>query len=239
MKINNPAISKQQHYIILTATVLIFILLQLPVFSIVQYPFRLLGTWFHEMGHGVTALLLGGDFSHLEIYRNGGGTAYTSVSSAFLPYNISRALVAAGGLFGTTIVGTLFIISAKTKRTASIALRILIAFIILSLLLWIRSFWGIITLSVFALTLGIISFTKNKTLELSTLLFLGLQAIFSSYLQLDYLFTKQFIRGNQVLNSDTQNIAENSFGTYWFWALLIILISIYIVYKGVRFYFRK
>lgn len=239
MKSNTSPITKQQHYIILSATILIFILLQLPIFSIVQYPFRLLGTWFHEMGHGVTALLLGGDFKYLEIYKSGGGVAYTNVGHSYLPYNVSRALVAAGGLFGTTIMGVVSIISAKSSKTASIALRILTACIILSLFLWIRSFWGIITLSVFAITLLIISFTKNKTLEISTLLFLGLQAIFSSFLQLDYLFTKQFTRGNQVFYSDTQTIAENTFGTYWVWALLITLVSMYLVFKGICYYFRK
>ncbi|CAL2089134.1 M50 family metallopeptidase [Tenacibaculum sp. 190524A02b] len=231
--------TKQLQYIIFTVSILIFILLQSPYLVSYQYPFRLLGTWFHEMGHGLTALCIGGSFKYLEIYENGGGVAYFTLTNKFVPLNIGKAITAAGGLLGPAIAGTILIAGAKSTRTAAILLRVLVGVIILSLVLWIRSYWGVIVLSLFALLFFIITLLKNKKIEVATLVFLGLQSILSSYLQLDYLFTKQFERHGAIQNSDTQVIAENTFGTYWLWGLLIILVSVYLIFKSFQYYFRK
>ena len=42
------------------------------------YPFTLLGTWVHEMGHGLGALLCGGRFDRLEIFEDASGLAFTA-----------------------------------------------------------------------------------------------------------------------------------------------------------------
>ena len=231
--------TKQLNYIILAIAVLVFLLLQLPYFAIAQYPFRLLGTWFHEMGHGLTAICVGGSFKYLEIYANGGGIAYYTLTSQFLPISIGNAIVAIGGLLGPAIAGAVLIAGAKYTKSASILLRFLIGMIILSLVIWIRSYWGIIVLGAFAVLFIVITLLKNKKIEVGTLLFLGMQSVLSSYLQLNYLFTKEFVRGGQVQISDTQAIAKNTFGTYWMWAIIVIAISFYLVLKSIRFYFKK
>ncbi|WP_245591221.1 M50 family metallopeptidase [Aquimarina latercula] len=219
--------------------IVVVILWQLPYFGWFQYPFRLLGTWFHEMGHGLMAVLLGGNFEHLEIYENGGGVAYYHLGGSYVSPFIGNALVAAGGLLGPAVIGALLIMSAKSHRNSMIALRVLIGVMILSLLLWIRSFWGVSVMSGFAIFLFVITLFKSRKLEVVVILFLGLQSVLSTYLQLDYLFTKQFERDGAIQISDTQAIAENTFGTYWMWAILIILMSAYLLWKSFRFYFKK
>lgn len=204
-----------------------------------QYPFVLLGTWFHEMGHGLTALLVGGTFEYLEIYENGGGVAYTNVGGSYLSVGIANAFIAAGGLFGPVITGGVLIVSAKYHRSSMIILRVLIALILLSLLLWIRSFWGIVVMSGYAILLIGISLFKNRKLEVVTILFLGLQSVLSTYLQLDYLFTKQFERNGMIMISDTQAIAKNTFGFYWMWAIIIAVLSGYLLWKSIKFYFKQ
>lgn len=191
------------------------------------------------MGHGLTALFVGGNFIHLEIYENGGGVAYTTIGESYLPQAIAKAVMAAGGLLGPAFVGAILIASGKFPRSSMIALRILIGIMILSLVLWIRSFWGVITLSAFVVFLCVITLFKSRKLEVITILFLGLQSTLSTYLQLDYLFTKQFERDGAIRISDTQMIAESTIGTYWMWAVLIICISGYVLWKSFRFYFRK
>jgi len=236
-KIRN--ISKRFDYTIIIVAIIVVVLWQLPYFGWVQYPFRLLGTWFHEMGHGLTAVLLGGSFKHLEIYENGGGVAYYHLAGSYLPSFAGNALVAAGGLLGPAVVGALLIVSAKSHKGSMIALRILIGMMVLSLLLWIRSFWGITVMSAFAIFLFVITLFKSRKLEVIVILFLGLQSVLSTYLQLDYLFTKQFERHGTIQISDTQAIAENTVGTYWIWAILIIFISMYLLWKSFRYYFKK
>jgi hypothetical protein len=211
---------------------------QLPYLGWVQYPFVLLGTWFHEMGHGLTALLVGGTFEYLEIYENGGGVAYANLSGSYLPISIARAFMAAGGLFGPVITGATLIISAKHHKSSMMVLRLLIALIIVSLVFWVRSFWGIAVMSGYAALLIGITFFKSRKLEVITILFLGVQSVLSTYLQLDYLFTKQFERNGTVQISDTQAIANSTFGPYWMWAIVIALLSGYLLWKSIRFYFN-
>jgi hypothetical protein len=64
----------------------------------ILYPFSILATWFHEMGHGLTALFLGGNFHKLVMLPNGSGYAVHSGSLFLGP--IGRALVAAGDRWG-------------------------------------------------------------------------------------------------------------------------------------------
>ncbi|GGX07257.1 peptidase M50 [Aquimarina muelleri] len=219
--------------------IVVFVIWQLPYFGWVQYPFILLGTWFHEMGHGLTAILVGGSFKYLEIYENGGGVAYYTISDSYMPVSIANALIAIGGLLGPAITGSVLIISGKSPKITRIALRVLIGIMILSLILWIRSFWGMVILISFIVFLTGITFFKNQKLEVITILFLGLQSVLSTYLQLDYLFTKHFERDGAIQISDTQAIAENTIGTYWIWAILIVLISVYLLWKSFRYYLRK
>ena len=232
-------ISKKTDYTVLLVSVAIFLLLQLPYFVKVQYPFRLLGTWFHEMGHGLTALLVGGKFHYLEIYANGGGVAYSTVTNKFFSIQTARALTAAGGLLGPAISGSLLIIAARSQKHAAILFRILTGVMVLSLLIWIRSYWGIIVLGGFAVAFLTIMFLKNKKIETITVLFLGLQCVLSTYLQLNYLFTKQFERNGQVMTSDTQNIAINTFGTYWMWGILLLIVSCFLLWKSIRYYLKR
>jgi hypothetical protein len=226
-------------YTIFIIAIVVIAIWQLPYLGWVQYPFILLGTWFHEMGHGVTSLILGGTFEFLEIYKNGGGVAYANLANSYLPSSLAKAIMAAGGLLGPAIIGSIFIAAAKYHKSSMILLRLLVGVIILSLLLWIRSFWGLIVMSAYVFVLLGIMYLKNRKLEVITILFLGLQCILSTYLQIDYLFTKQFERNGAVQKSDTQVIAENTFGVYWLWAIVIMLSRSYIIWKSIKFYFSR
>ncbi len=71
--------------------------------SLLLYPFTILSTWFHEMGHGIAAMLTGNTFDRLLIYPDGSGLALS-----LRPADSSRfvdALVAAGGPLGPPIAG--------------------------------------------------------------------------------------------------------------------------------------
>ncbi|WP_282088372.1 M50 family metallopeptidase [Aquimarina algiphila] len=224
---------------VIGTSLLVFLLWQLPYFGYIQYPLLLLGTWFHEMGHGLTALLLGGEFIYLEIYENGGGVAYSNVSSSYLPYTLARSLTAAGGLLGPAISGAILIASARNKVSSKITLWLLIIIMVLSLCLWIHALLALIILSVFAAILFFIAILRVRNLEAFTLLFLGTQCVLSTYLQIGYLFTKQFERDGKIQYSDTQMIAAHLPGVYWMWAILILLITIYLLYKSYRYYLKK
>jgi len=171
------------------------------------------------MGHGLTALVLGCGFEKLVIHNGGGFALISYPSNLVLSQNITQALVALGGLLGPCVFGILLIILAKNNRSAKYTLTISILGVITGILL-------------------IILVTKNSSLIQWTLLFLGTQCVLSTYLQIDYLFTGTFYRDGKEMNSDTQVIANNLFGTYWFWAILIMIISFLILRKGYKYYLK-
>ncbi|WP_246848954.1 M50 family metallopeptidase [Aquimarina sp. U1-2] len=224
---------------IVSISLLVFLIWQLPYFAIIQYPLLLLGTWFHEMGHGLTALLLGGKFYYLEIYDNGGGVAYTNVSFSYLEYNMARAITSAGGLLGPAVSGAILIAAARHQIASKIALWLLLMIMVASLCLWIYELLALVILSIFAAVLFFIAILRVRKLEVFALLFLGTQCVLSTYLQTTYLFTKQFERDNRIQYSDTQMIAVHLIGEYWMWALLILLISIVLLYRSYRYYLKK
>ncbi|WP_010521330.1 M50 family metallopeptidase [Aquimarina agarivorans] len=231
---------KTKNWSIFIIAFLVFVMWQLPALGIFRYPFILLGTWFHEMGHGLTAIALGGNFSHLEIYENGGGVAFTSLpQNGYVPYRVARALVAAGGLLGPSVFGAVLIVASAKANWTTWVLRGIIILLVASILIWVRSLIGSVVLVLIAVLLIILSVAKNKSISKWTLLFLGIQCTLSTYLQLNYLFTGTFERFGQTMTSDTQVIANNLFGLYWMWAVVIILISTYLLWKSYAFYLKK
>ena len=101
--------NREQSYLvgIAIATVLLW---QVPVGNLLLYPFSLLATWFHEMGHGLAAAALGADFERLVIYPDGSGYAlYTSPADTMA---ITHALIAAAGLVGPSLAGAMLIVGS-------------------------------------------------------------------------------------------------------------------------------
>ena len=111
--ISNNTVEKMGLSWLIIAAIATVVLWQFPWGNYILYPFTILATWFHEMAHGLAAIILGGNFQKLVLYPNGSGVAqYTSTGSLFLG-PIGRALVAAAGLMGPPIAGGLFIVASR------------------------------------------------------------------------------------------------------------------------------
>lgn len=74
--------------------------LRFEILALVAFPFRLLSTTVHELGHGVMALLTGGSFSRYLVFADGSGLAYTAGGWrwAVIPAGYLAVAVFAGGL---------------------------------------------------------------------------------------------------------------------------------------------
>lgn len=214
-------ISRRKTFQWLIVSALITVLLwQMPFGGLALYPFTILATWFHEMGHGLTAMLLGGHFEKLLIFPNGSGVAYhTSVG------RLGDALVSAGGLLGPPIAGAFFILSGRSPKTSRLVLTLLGGMLLLSTLIWIRSGFGWVLMPLLGLALLVASRKGPDWLQPMTVQFLGVQACISTYHQLDYLFMNQAVIGGQVMTSDTGQIAAALLLPYWIWGGLIAAFS--------------
>jgi hypothetical protein len=211
------------------AAAISLVLPRLPYGRTILYPFTLLGTWVHEMGHGVSAILVGGSFERLVLYQNLGGTAYSSGVGT-----LGRAFVAAGGLLGPALAGGLIIILGSREATARWVLTGLTVVIALSLVFFVRNAFGWGALAVIGAALGVLAFYGPEVVRVFTAQLIGIQFCVASWSTLDYMFTKNFVRDGQVIDSDTQEIAEVLLLPYWFWGGLIALFSLAIM--GSSFY---
>lgn len=217
---------------LLLAAVLTVVLWQLPFGYLVLYPFTILATWFHEMGHGLSAIALGGKLEKLMIFSNGSGLAYHSGQLAF--GSLGRALVSAGGLMGPPIAGAALLLASRHRKSARQALFVLGSLLIFSTLIWVRSWYGWLMLP--ALGVGILYLSLESIVWLQTfsVQFLGVQACISSYRQLDYLFSHSVTIGGRTMLSDTGRVAQLLMLPYWFWGGLITVLSALILFESLE-----
>ena len=110
-----------RNVLILLITVIVTVMLwQFQTGRYIIYPFTILGTWFHEMGHGLTAIILGGSFNYLELFPDGSGLAVHTGNLLF--GSIGRAVVAAGGPVFPIIIGSVLIIASVKFKSSNIIL---------------------------------------------------------------------------------------------------------------------
>lgn len=212
------------------------VLWQLPFGNLVLYPFTILGTWFHEMAHGIMALLLGGNFHQLEIYSDGSGLAMHSGDLFF--GGIGRAFVAAAGPVGPTISGSIMLLSSKDQRSTKTALFILSFLLMLTPFIWIRSLFGFLIILGIGLIVMFISLKGSNGVKRLTLQFLAIQSFVSSYMSIGYLFSSGGVVNGTLFMSDTAQIAANLFLPYWFWAILIICFSVSLIFLSFKKVFK-
>lgn len=222
---------------LIIAAIATVVLWQIPWGNYILYPFSILATWFHEMGHGLTAILLGGNFHKLLIYPNGNGIAQHSGSLFLGP--IGRALVAAGGLMGPPIAGAAFIVASRRFKTAHYSLMFLGGILLLSVLLWVRSSFGLVAISLLGITILAIALKTPNWLQGFVIQLLGVQACINTFHQLDYMFTRSATIGGRQMLSDTGQIAKQLLLPYWFWGGLIAAASLILLVQSLRMAYRK
>lgn len=216
------------------AALVTVILWQVPGGNYALYPFTILATWFHEMAHGVMALLLGGTFTKLLIFQNGSGVAYYTGPLWLGP--IGKALVAAAGPLGPPIAGGALILTSRNTKTASLSLYVLGTILLLSTAIWVRSLFGFIVIPAMGLLILALAVKGSPRVRGFAVQFLGVQACVSTYLQVGYLFT--FSAGPLGI-SDTGQIQQILLLPYWFWGALISVSSFLILAQSLRVAYRS
>ena len=189
-----------------------------PYGRLVLYPFTLLSTWVHEMGHGLTALFLGGRFARLDIYADASGLAYSYV----LP-GARGALVAAGGLLAPPFVGMLMLMFGR--RAARPLLMGLATAMVVSLALWVRTPIGWLTVGGLAGLCVVVSHLVSAGGRLFFTQLLGLLLALDTVMRADYLFMSSAQIGGRVHASDVAGITSAVGGPQALWGGLIAALS--------------
>lgn len=188
------------------------------------YPFALLATWAHEMGHGLTAIVMGGSFEKLELYQDLGGVAFHSGRLG----RIGSALVSAGGLLGPALAGGAVVVLGSRPRMAPAVTGALGAALLLSLL-WVRNPFGVAAVLALGLGAAGLALKGGEVPRLVVTQLVGIQLCLGSLSDFDYMFTRSFQRDGATMTSDTQHMAEQLWLPYWVWGALIALLSLTIL----------
>lgn len=205
------------------AGIVVTMLPALPFGTYLIYPFAILTTWFHEMGHGITALLLGQHFEQLLIFPNGSGVAASQVSAD--ASRLVLAAIAAGGPIAPSAVGAGLIVASAHPRAWRPMLWLTAAAILLSVAIWVRSPTGLWALPLVAAVLGLVAWRGSPAFTRFSLQFLGVLGALSMLRDWRYLFTEQAVINGQAILSDTGQIEAVLGLPHWFWAGLILAVS--------------
>lgn len=205
------------------AGLVVVMLPALPFGSYLIYPFAILTTWFHEMGHGLTALALGQHFEQLMIFPNGSGVAQSVVDADASRFMLGA--IAAGGPLAPSAVGALLILASAHPKLWRPVLWLSAAAIIVSVAIWVRSPTGYWTLPLVAAILGLIAWRAKPGFARFSLQFLGVLGAMSMLRDWNYLFTEEAVINGQAILSDTGQIAAVVGMPHWFWAGVIVLLS--------------
>jgi hypothetical protein len=208
---------------LVVAGLVVTMLPALPFGAYLIYPFAILTTWFHEMGHGLTAMLLGQHFEQLMIFPNGSGVAESQVSGEASRF--THAAIAAGGPIAPSAVGALLIVASAHPKAWRPVLWLSAAVILGSVLIWVRSLTGLWVLPLVAGILGLMAWRASPAFARFSLQFLGVLGAMSMLRDFNYLFTEQGMVDGQAMISDTGQIEAALGLPHWFWAGLILLIS--------------
>ena len=213
-----------QRSLLILSTAAIALIWQVPHGRQILYPLTLLATFAHEMGHGLTALLMGAQFEQLLLNADGSGEAVWRGN----PGRLSTALIAAGGLVGPSMAGIALLLLSGAQRFARAMLATLAALMVIAVLLWLRNTFGVVFL---------LSEAASPVARF-VLHLMAATLCLSWFNDLDYMFSAHAMVGGEARPSDSAVIAQALWLPYWFWGGVIAAFSFTAVALGIWFVSR-
>jgi hypothetical protein len=228
---------RQRIVLLMWIAVASVILWQTAIGSLVLYPFTILATWFHEMGHGIAAMVTGASFERLLIFPDGSGLA-----QSVLPANASgltQALIAASGPLGPAIAGSLLIIASRTDKATRMALTAVGLALIISTVIWVKTLVGWLVLPALGIAILVLAWRGTADQRQFGIQLLGVQACISIWEQFGYLFSAGGSIGGELHRSDTSAIADALLLPYWFWGAAISVVIVLLLWSSFALAFRR
>jgi len=213
-------ISKQIGIII--AFIALFILVAYFWNTVFFYPIKLFTVILHELSHGLAAILTGGSMVKIEINAQIGGLCYTRGGSDII--------ILWAGYLGSMFFGCLFmIIAGKTHLSRFINFIIALALLIL-VIGYIRTPFGIIFGILFSLTLFLCSRYAPPSLNRAVLLFLGFTNALYAIVDI-----KDDLIVRTVAGSDAHAMSHIIPLPPIFWGIVWIALSLFTVFFTLKF----
>lgn len=217
--------------VLLASAAVTLALYALPYGDVLARPLFLLSTLAHEMGHGLTALLLGGGFERLEMWLDGSGVAHLDLDGFG---RLRRALTLAGGLVGPAVAAALCFALGRTGRGARACLIGLGVLLVLAELLVVRNLFGFVFVALAAAGCLAAGLRLSPERARWVLVFLGVQLALSVFSRADYLFAREGGPPTARFPSDVMQMQEALLLPYWLWGFLCGAFAVAVLVYGVR-----
>lgn len=233
---SEAAIATRARYVFVICVVATILLYQLPQLHQVAYPLLLISTLVHELGHGISALLVGASFDRFQMYPDGSGVAMWSGSVS----GVERAIVAAGGLVGPAIAAAFCFFFARRPGSARMCLAALGGLLVVAEITVVRNSFGVLFVGILAAVILLVAWKGGADLAQLGLAFLAAQLAMSVYARSDYLFVQYAETAEGKMPSDSEQIARAmGFGSYQFWGTLCAVVSAVILIAGCWYFLRS
>lgn len=213
---------------LLAIAVVLIVLWQVPWMGWLVYPFRLFGTFVHELSHGLAAIATGGDFHRFAVRADLSGVA-TSAGGI-------RMIVASAGYVGSAIFGGVLIalhVRWLSARTLLIALGVVFG---LLCMLFVRNLFGIAAALAITTALLLAAIKLNEAWRDGLLKVLALQLILDGY---NSLFTVLQLSREGITQTDAYTMAQLTWLPASVWAVIWMLMSTAILVGVLRFAMRR
>lgn len=203
--------SRLDFWTLLALSVLVWLLWD----SWLVYPLKLLVVFFHELSHGLAALLTGGSIERIEMVAQEGGLCVTRGGSRFLVLN--------AGYLGSLFWGGVILLVARSALDKAFQL-LLGLILLLTTLIWVRPFWSFGFGFAFLAALGLIAAGLLLSGSLNDLILklTGLTSILYAPLDiLDDILTRQdSITSDASMLARLTGIPTLIWGILWMFAAL-------------------
>lgn len=176
--------------------------------ELVLYPFKLFTTWVHECSHALVTLVVGGNVMSIIIDPDTSGRTLSLVPSGHL----AQGLVSSAGYLGASVVGCLLMAATRVERWAHRILYMMGAFMLLTLVVWMRNGFGIGVVMAWGVALVLLARWGDGSVARFVLSLLAIQVALDAVYDIRVLF---MVQGAQ---SDADAMAQLYLLPSWFWA---------------------
>lgn len=220
---NNPNSPKRLLLLAALATVAIWFV---PFLNLAYFPIQYLNTHIHELCHALATVATGGAVSHMLVFANGSGVAYSAGGIGIV--------IASAGYVGASLIGGWLISMGRTEKGARTALWALVGTMAAGSILWLRGDGvGFLTAVFWLAVIGLCARNlKGINLRFAAM-FLGMQQCLASLQSLWVLLNINAMSGMRIEN-DAAIAADMTMIPALFWALLWSGLSLGLMGLGLR-----
>lgn len=206
------------HWQLFVLIALVLVLWDTPV----MLPLKILVVLFHEISHGLAALLTGGSIEKLTVSADQGGLAYTRGGSRFV--------ILSSGYLGSLLCGMILFVAALRGQTDKVTMSVLGLGLLLVTALYLRGLFAFC----FGLGIGIACILSARFLSHAAndliLRFIGLTSMI--YVPRD-IVSDTITRSH--LRSDAYMLGAEFAGSATLWGSLWLLVSLIVIAACMRF----